>query len=75
MSVMEALCRTIIETTFETLPDEAVEVAKQVILDGIAVSVAGMTEADPCIMAEHVQSLGGHAVASVPGMGFKTSEG
>ncbi|MEW6300341.1 MAG: MmgE/PrpD family protein [Thermodesulfobacteriota bacterium] len=68
-----ALCQTITRTTFDTLPPRVVEVAKQVILDGIAVAVAGATEAGLRIVAEHVRSLGGIPTATVLGHGFKTS--
>jgi len=73
MHVTEALCRTIVYTTFDSLSAQVVEVAKQVILDGIAVAVAGSTEAGPRIVAEHVRSLGGKESSSVLGYGFKTS--
>lgn len=67
------LCRTIVQTTFAALPSPVVDVAKQIILDGIAVAVAGSGEDGPRIVAEHVKSLGGTEVATVLGQGFKTS--
>ncbi len=73
MHVTETLSRTIIETTYDTLPNDVVAVAKQIILDGISVAVAGSTEAGPQIMAAHLKSLGGNPSATVLGLGFKTS--
>ncbi len=73
MSVTEQLCQTICDMTFDNLPSEAIAVAKQVILDGIAVGVAGAAETGPRLMAEQIQQTGGKALASVLGMGFKTS--
>ncbi len=73
MHATEELCRAIVQMTFSSLSAQVVEVAKQVILDGIAVAVAGSTEAGPRIVAEHVRSLGGKESSSVLGYGFKTS--
>src|SRR5205809_7637384 len=73
MQATEALCQAIVRTTFDSLPAQVVEVAKQVILDGVAVAVAGSTEAGPRIVAEHVRSLGGKESSTVLGYGFKTS--
>lgn len=73
MSATEVLSQTIIDTTFETLSADVVAVAKRIILDGIAVAVAGSAEEGPQIMAQHCQSLGSHEVATVLGMGMKTS--
>jgi aconitate decarboxylase len=48
-------------------------VAKRIILDGVAVAVAGAHEDGPRIAAEHVKELGGTPVSTVIGHGFKTS--
>jgi 2-methylcitrate dehydratase PrpD len=60
---------------FETLPQQAIEIAKQVTLDGLAVMLAGVTEPLGIgrIVTEHVRDLGGHPHATVIGGGFKTS--
>ncbi|MBI3800654.1 MAG: MmgE/PrpD family protein, partial [Deltaproteobacteria bacterium] len=73
MKVTELLCQTIVQTTFDSLPSQVVEVAKRIILDGIAVAVAGAAEDGPRIVAEHVKSLGGTESSTVLGRGFKTS--
>ena len=73
MHATETLCQTITQTTFASLPTQVVEVAKQIILDGIAVAVAGSAEDGPRIVAEHVKSLGGTESSTVLGQGFKTS--
>jgi aconitate decarboxylase len=73
MQVTEELCRAITHTTFDSLPPQVIKVAKQIILDGIAVAVAGSTEEGPRIVAEHVKDLGGVELATVLGLGFKTS--
>lgn len=73
MAVTQQLCRTLTQTRFESLPPEAVTVAKRIMLDGIAVAVAGSLEDGPRIAAAHTKSLGGTPVSSVLGAGFKTS--
>jgi aconitate decarboxylase len=71
--VTQTLCQTIAQTTFDSLPPRVIEIAKQVILDGLAVAVAGSIEDGPRLAAEHVRSLGGTEVSTVFGRGFKTS--
>jgi aconitate decarboxylase len=73
MHVTEKLCQVIVQATFDTLPSQVVEIAKQIILDGIAVAVAGSTEDGPRIVAAHVKDLGGKPVSTVLGHGFRTS--
>ncbi len=73
MGATEQLCHTLMHTTYETLPAPAIAVAKRIILDGLAVAVAGSIEDGPQIAAEHVKSLGGTPVSTVLGAGFKTS--
>lgn len=73
MGVTETLCHTIARLAFADLPQEVVAVAKRIILDGIAVAVAGAQEDGPRIAADHVCELGGTPIATVVGHGFKTS--
>ncbi|MBM4258189.1 MAG: MmgE/PrpD family protein [Deltaproteobacteria bacterium] len=73
MNLTEQLCHIITATTFETLPTTVVDVAKRIILDGIAVAVAGAGEDGPRILADHLKSQGAKDVATVLGQGFKTS--
>jgi 2-methylcitrate dehydratase PrpD len=70
-SVTAALCQAIVSTTFEVLPRQVVEIAKRIVLDGIAVAVAGSVEEGPRIVAEHVKSLGGTASSTVLGASLK----
>jgi aconitate decarboxylase len=73
MNVTEQLCHLITTTTFATLPSNVDAVAKRIILDGIAVAVAGAGEEGPRILAEHIKSQGAKEVATVFGHGFRTS--
>jgi aconitate decarboxylase len=74
MNLTERLCRRIVETGGHDLSPAAIAAAKRLILDGIAITVAGCrAEAAPGILAEHVHELGGTAQATAIGFGFKTS--
>ena len=73
MSVTEELAGHISTATFETMPSEAIEAAKVVILDGLAVTLAGSREQAAQIVADYARDMGGNPVCSVFGQGFKTS--
>lgn len=61
--------------SYDTLPQEAIDMAKQVALDGIAVMLAGVAEPLGVgrITTGFVREMGGAAQATVVGGGFKTS--
>ena len=65
----------ILAVRYEDLPPAAVDMARQVALDGIGVILAGSTEPLGVgrISIEYVRSLGGAPQASVMAGGFKTS--
>ena len=73
MSVTEELAEHISATSFDAMPPEAVEAAKVVILDGLAVTLAGSRERAARIVAEYAQEMGGNPLCSVFGQGFRTS--
>jgi aconitate decarboxylase len=73
MGVTAELCDKIVATTFESLTPEAVTKARRLVLDGIAVAVAGSREEAIGILADHYRSLGGLPDAPVLGLGFRTS--
>jgi 2-methylcitrate dehydratase PrpD len=60
---------------YADLPQAAIEMARQVTLDGLAVMLAGVTEPLGLgrIVTAYVRDLGGNPDASVIGGGFKTS--
>jgi 2-methylcitrate dehydratase PrpD len=73
-NVTERLCHRIVETGSKDLSAAAIAAAKRLILDGIAITVAGCrAEEAPGILAEHLQELGGTPQATAIGFGFKTS--
>jgi len=53
MGTTEILARHIVETTYDALPAEVVRAAKDVILDGVGVMLAGSQEEPPRIVAEY----------------------
>jgi len=73
MGTTEILARHIVETTYDSLPAEVVRAAKDVILDGVGVMLAGSAEEPPRIAADYAREMGGTPVSTVFGHGFKTS--
>ncbi|HTD89189.1 MAG TPA: MmgE/PrpD family protein [Burkholderiales bacterium] len=65
----------VLAVKYDTLPAAAIDMAKQVTLDGIAVMLAGATEPLGLgrIVTQYVKDSGGHPQASVIAGGFKTS--
>ena len=75
MSVTERLVARLIATDYASLPADAVDMAKQVCLDGIAVMIAGAREPLGVgrITLDYVRELGGTPEAFVVAGGFRTS--
>jgi aconitate decarboxylase len=74
-TLTEQLVEKVLDIRYETLPVEAIEIAKQVTLDGLAVTLAGSTEPLGVgrISIRYVKAMGGAPQASVVAGGFKTS--
>src|SRR3982751_4890300 len=75
MTLTERFAREILALSYEKLPKEAIDVAKQVTLDGLAVMLAGATEPLGVgrISIEYVKLMGGNPQSSVIAGGFRTS--
>jgi len=73
MSLTRTLCEKIAATDFDAVGQPALEAARQLMLDGLAVAVAGSGELPITILTEHYRSLGGTPEASVIGRGFRSS--
>src|SRR5688500_15386908 len=75
MTLTEQFVDKLLALRYESLPPQAIKVAKEVTLDGLAVTLAGATEPLGVgrISTEYVKSLGGAPQASVIAGGFKTS--
>jgi aconitate decarboxylase len=74
MGVTAELCEKIVATTYDDLTEDAKDRARRLVIDGIAVAVAGTVQEEaPGVLAKHVRSLGGAAQSTAIGFGFKTS--
>src|SRR5436190_9323881 len=75
MTLTEQFAEKILGIRYDTLPAQAIDIAKQVTLDGLAVTMAGATEPLGVgrISIQYVKAMGGAPQASVVGGGFKTS--
>ena len=74
MGVTEQLCERVCATGYDELTDAARAAARRLVLDGLAVAVAGSKqEASPGVLAGHLQEMGGIEAASAIGFGFRTS--
>ena len=63
----------IVEVTDESLDADTIIAVKRLIVDGIAVAIAGTAEDAPRIVAEHVKELGSQPLSTVWGFGFRTA--
>jgi 2-methylcitrate dehydratase PrpD len=75
VTLTERLVDHVLAVRYDALPPAAVEMARQVTLDGLAVMLAGSTEPLGLgrIVTRYVQDMGGAPQASVVAGGFKTS--
>ncbi|MEC9185641.1 MAG: MmgE/PrpD family protein [Pseudomonadota bacterium] len=74
MGITAELCDKIVATGWDDLSEEAIQRTRRIMLDGIAVAVAGtIQEEAPEILAKHVRNLGGTPTSTVINFGFKTS--
>jgi 2-methylcitrate dehydratase PrpD len=71
MTVTSQLCDRIADTSYENLGVPAIEAARRLVLDGIAVAVAGTQEEAIHILAAHYKEQGGAAQATAIGNGFR----
>jgi 2-methylcitrate dehydratase PrpD len=74
-SITERFTECILALRYDTLPPQAIDMAKQVTLDGLAVILAGATEPSGLggIIKRYVQEMGGAPDATVITGGCKTS--
>ncbi|MBT5665349.1 MAG: MmgE/PrpD family protein [Rhodospirillaceae bacterium] len=74
MGVTADLCDKIVATTYGDLTDDAKDRARRLVIDGIAVAIAGTVQEEaPGVLAKHVRALGGEPQSTAIGFGFKTS--
>lgn len=68
----EQVARYVTETSYESIPREAVQAAKKPILDTLGVALAGCTEPVSQLLTEFVQAEESKPEAGLIGGGFKT---
>lgn len=73
MGTTEKIAQFVVETDYSSIPPEAVRGAKDAILDGLGVTLAGSEEPAGRIVAQYVRDVGGTPHAGVIGSGFKSS--
>jgi aconitate decarboxylase len=71
MAVTSQLCDRIAGISYENLGIPAIEAARRLVLDGIAVAIAGTQEEAIQILAAHHKEQGGAAQATAIGNGFR----
>lgn len=68
------LAQKIVETHDDSMPAEAVSMARRLVLDGLSVAVAGAGWAEgPRLLADHIKRLGGSPDCQAIGFGFKAN--
>ena len=73
MGVTERLARFVVETGYEDIPPEAIEVAQRISLDCLGTTLAGFGDSVGGIITKVVRESGGSSEATVIGAGFKSS--
>ncbi len=71
MTVTSQLCERIANTGYENLGAPAIEAARRLVLDGIAIAIAGTEEEAIHILAAHHKEQGGATQATAIGNGFR----
>jgi aconitate decarboxylase len=72
VSITRRLCEKIVATTADQMGEAAIATARRLVLDGIAVAVAGARiEEAPRILADHLRAQGSKPDCSALGFGFR----
>jgi aconitate decarboxylase len=71
MAVTSQLCERIAGTDYENLGEPAIDAARRLVLDGIAIAIAGTEEEAIHILAAHHKEQGGAGQATAIGNGFR----
>ena len=71
MAVTSQLCERIAGTDYKNLGEPAIEAARRLVLDGIAIAIAGTEEEAIHILAAHHKEQGGAGQATAIGNGFR----
>ncbi|MBI2919328.1 MAG: MmgE/PrpD family protein [Chloroflexi bacterium] len=72
MGATEKIAQFLVQTTFEDIPRQAIDLAKRTALDTLAAAMAGSSEPGSQAVVHYVKTLGSPPQASVIGGGFRT---
>ena len=72
-NITAAIAARVAEITYESLDRATIDAVKRLVVDGIAVAIAGTAEDAPRILAEQVRALESRPDATVWGFGFRTA--
>ena len=73
MNITKILSEFIVETNFENIPENVVQIAKEFILDSVGAQLVGARESVSVIVREYVKEATGLPEAGVVGGGFRAS--
>ncbi|MFC2009216.1 MmgE/PrpD family protein [Chloroflexota bacterium] len=73
MGITEKIVDSVLGTQYSHLPQEAIERAKQCVLDCTGVALAACTYPIAAILESYLDEVGGHEQCSVLGLGTRTS--
>jgi aconitate decarboxylase len=73
MGTTSELSEKIVATQYETLTPQAIAAARQLVLDGLAIALAGTEEEAVRILAAHYRGFGARGDATALGFGFRTA--
>ncbi|MBV8771698.1 MAG: MmgE/PrpD family protein [Deltaproteobacteria bacterium] len=73
MGITAQFCCLLTGITADSIPAPAFDAARSLVLDGVAVAMAGSRESAAGIIAEHIRSLGGAEQATALNFGFKST--
>ncbi len=73
MGVTADLCEKIVATTYDSLTPEAIAAARRLVLDGLAIAVAGTEEEAIQLLAAHYENFGARGDSTVIGFPFRTA--
>ncbi len=73
MEITKRLADFIVNTAYEDVPEEALELAKRSFLDTLGITLGGSVEEGPGILSRFIKESDGRPVASLVGQGFKST--
>ncbi len=72
MTITSELCTKIVATRYEQLREPAIAAARRLVIDGLAIAIAGTEEEAIQILASHYRERGAKPVSTAIACGFKT---